>query len=176
MSPLRFLVFFHVESFKVRRWHRSMKWHRNARVFTHSRRKNYCSEECTSVSVCVCLCVCLGLHVSVSLTSGTLATRKWYLREVRGLLLFGFYMLLLKRGLAQEPSALPVAHQRPVENQRQKKPRTVNHMFARQWNTESAAAEDDIEEMVSYESTFCHWIQLFFMWHSLGMTWPKVCL
>lgn len=36
-------------------------------------------------------------------------------------------------------------------------------MFARQWKTESAVAEDDMEEMVSYESTVCHLFQLFFM-------------
>lgn len=70
-------------------------------------------------------------------------------------------MLLLKRGLAQEPSALPVAHRRPVENQKQKKPRTVNLMFARQWETESAVAEDDIEEMVSCESTLLPFISAF---------------
>lgn len=44
-------------------------------------------------------------------------------------------------------------------------------MFARQWETESAVAEDDVEEMVSYESTFCHLFQLFF---SCDIVWARL--
>lgn len=83
-------------------------------------------------------------------------------------------MLVLKRGLAPAPSALPISKARWEAEARKKpqQPRTVNHMFSRQWKTESAVAEDDIEEMVSYESTLSHLFQLYscdIIWTWLGI-------